>query len=79
MLHYRSEDKFNGFDKDDLKHYERFIEVIKSFQRHYELEDFSLREIDIFLWLAGKECFPRTYRSAKATRPTERPLIGGTS
>ena len=62
MLHYKSVDSFNGFDKVDLKDYERFIEIIKCFQSFYKLEKFSLREIDIFLWLAGKEWFPRKYK-----------------
>lgn len=62
MLHYRAVDSFNGFDKIDLKNYERFIHIIKSFQSFYELEKFSLREIDIFLWLAGKEWFPKKYK-----------------
>ena len=62
MLHYKTVDSFNGFDRVDLKDYERFIEIIKSFQSYYKLENFSLREIDIFLWLAGKELFPRKYK-----------------
>jgi hypothetical protein len=62
MLHYKSVDNFNGFDKVDLKDYGRFIEIIKSFQSFYKLEKFSLREIDIFLWLAGKEWFPKKYK-----------------
>jgi hypothetical protein len=62
MLHYKATDGFNGFDKGDLKDYGRFIEIIKSFQSFYKLEKFSLREIDIFLWLAGKEWFPKKYK-----------------
>lgn len=62
MLHYKSVDSFNGFDKGDLKDYSCFIEIIKSFRIFYGLEKFSLREIDIFLWLAGKEWFPRKYK-----------------
>jgi hypothetical protein len=62
MLHYKTVNSFNGFDKVDLKDYERFIQIIKSFQSFYKLEKFSLREIDIFLWLAGKEWFPKKYK-----------------
>ncbi len=61
LLHFKSADNFNGFDKGDLKNYKHFIEVIKSFQSFYKLEKYSLREIDVFLWLAGKEWFPRNY------------------
>jgi hypothetical protein len=62
MLHYKTVDSFNGFDKVDLKDYEHFIQIIKSFQSFYKLGKFSLREIDIFLWLAGKEWFPKKYK-----------------
>ncbi len=62
LLHYKSTDKFDDFDKSNLKDYSRFIEIIKSFQRFYGLEKYSLREIDIFLWLAGKEWFPKKYK-----------------
>lgn len=61
MLYYKKVDGFNSFNKVDLKNYERFIEIIKSFQHYYKLQKFSLREIDIFLWLAGKEYFPKKY------------------
>jgi hypothetical protein len=29
--------------------------------RHYALKRFSWRQIDVFLWLAGKDSFPRKY------------------
>jgi hypothetical protein len=62
LLLYESVDNFNGFEKADLKDYESFIQIIKSFQNFYKLEKFSLREIDIFLWLVGKEWFPKKYK-----------------
>lgn len=62
LLHYKSADNFDTFDKVDLKSYGRFIKVIRSFQSFYNLYKFTLREIDIFLWLAGKDWFPRNYR-----------------
>ena len=72
LLHYKSADNFNGFDKADLKEYGRFIEIIKRFQTFYGLEKYSLREIDIFLWLAGKEWFPRNYKRGITNRSTGR-------
>jgi hypothetical protein len=72
LLHYKSTDGFNGFDERDLKNYEHFIEIIKSFQSFYKLEEYSLREIDIFLWLAGKESFPRNYKRGITNRSTGR-------
>lgn len=72
LLHYKSTDRFNGFNKSDLKNYAHFIEIIKGFQSFYKLESFSLRQIDIFLWLAGKEWFPRNYKRGKTNRSTGR-------
>jgi hypothetical protein len=63
LLHYRTDDKFYSFEQSDLKSYRNFIEIINKFRRHYGLDEFSLRQIDIFLWLAGKEFFPKKYRS----------------
>lgn len=61
LLHYQNADEFCSFSKEDLKTYTRFIDVIRSFQSFYKLDKFSLRQIDIFLWLAGKKCFPKRY------------------
>ncbi|NLI29139.1 MAG: hypothetical protein GX423_03575 [Nitrospiraceae bacterium] len=62
LLHYKSRDNFDSFDKVDLKNYGRLIKVIRNFQGFYKLDKFTLREIDIFLWLAGKDWFPKKYR-----------------
>lgn len=61
LMHFQRSSGFGDFEKEDLKEYQRFVETIKQFQRHYKLASCSLREIDIFLWVAGKECFPRSY------------------
>ena len=58
LKHYRKTDKFEIFRNAELKNYRRFIEIIESLRRFYGVDDFSLRELDIFLWLAGKDSFP---------------------
>lgn len=70
MLHYQKTDGFATFSKSDLKDYPRFISVIKSFRQFYGLDTFSLKQIDVFLWIVGKDCFPRRYyrRGANNTR-----------
>lgn len=55
LLHYARTDRFSSFRKDDLKQYESFVRIIREFQTYYRLHQFSLRQIDIFLWLAGKD------------------------
>lgn len=62
LLHYKSSDGFDHFGRQDLRNYQRFVSIIKAFQAFYGLERYSLRDIDIFLWLTGKEQYPRQYR-----------------
>jgi hypothetical protein len=64
LLHYKDVDKFDTFKKEELKNYQRFIEIIQKFKEFYQLAKFSLRQIDIFLWIAGKEYFPKKYKKA---------------
>jgi hypothetical protein len=60
-MYFKKTDKFASFKKDELKIYYRFIEIIHEFKKFYNLDNFSLREIDIYLWLAGKKYFPNKY------------------
>ena len=59
LRHFRKKDKFCTFYNSELKEYKSFVEIFEEFQKHYKLSDFSLRNIDIYLWQAGKEYFPR--------------------
>ena len=70
LLHYARVDSFSSFRKEDLKHYESFVRIIREFQTHYQLGQFSLRKIDIFLWLAGKDSFPLSYKGGITRRST---------
>ena len=60
-MYFKNKDEFASFKKDELKKYGRFLEVIRDFMEHYKLNNFSLREIDIYLWLSGKKHFPNRY------------------
>lgn len=57
LLHFQKRDRFTKFIKAELKQYNRFVEVICAFRQHYALSQFSLRQIDIYLWLVGKDAF----------------------
>lgn len=59
LMHFGQIDCFARFKREDLKQYGRFVEIIRTFRKQYALEQFSLRQIDIYLWLAGKDAFPR--------------------
>ncbi len=62
LRHYRKVDKFSNFRNDDLKSYPTFITIIESLRKFYRVNSFSLRQLDIFLWLAGKEHLPNNYK-----------------
>lgn len=50
---------FAKFKRADLKDYAKFKEILLAFQKQFELKQFSLRELDIYLWLLGKEVFSK--------------------
>lgn len=59
LLYFKKVDYFYSFKEEDLKIYQSFMEVIGAFRSFYNLENFSVKEVDIYLWLAGKYYFPR--------------------
>jgi hypothetical protein len=54
LSHYQRIDGFSTFSRNELKDYRRFAEVVGQFRTFYGLQSCSLRDIDRFLWLAGK-------------------------
>ncbi|WP_049357578.1 hypothetical protein [Haemophilus parainfluenzae] len=59
LLYFNKVDKFSSFRKEDLKNYRKFKGILLDFQRYYKLERFNLKKIDRYLWLLGKEFFPK--------------------
>ncbi len=55
---YSKQDKFDTFLRQDLRNYERFKQVINNFQLYYNLQNYGLKDIDKFLWLAGEKYYP---------------------
>lgn len=60
LRYFRREYKFVTFKNEDLKNYKIFIEILDSFMDYHGLKGFSRKEIDRYLWLLGKENFPKT-------------------
>jgi hypothetical protein len=65
LLEFNKRHNFYHFVAADLKNYTFFIDVIRSFQNYFNLKEFSLRDIDLLLWLMGKEYFPINYKHQK--------------
>lgn len=61
LIYFKKMDKFTDFSKDDLKDYKKFRDTLNKFRQFYNLENFDLKQIDIYLWLAGKDYFPKKY------------------
>ena len=67
---YRKQDKFSSFRRQDLWKYSQFKQVMADFREHYGLSTFDLKDIDKFLWLAGKAYYPASWQQASATANT---------
>ena len=59
LIHFKKQDRFAKFKMDDLRDYIRFNEVLDEFAEFYGLEQFSRKELDMYLWQLGKEYFKR--------------------
>jgi len=46
-------------DDTDLKDYQQYRSILIQLQKFYGLDSFNLKEIDKYLWQAGKEYFKR--------------------
>lgn len=47
--------EFSDFRRYELKDYPRFYQVLTDYRSFFNLEQFTLRELDIYLWLLGKK------------------------
>ena len=57
MKFFRDKDKFCEFKEADLKNYQSYVAIIQTFQKHYGLDSFTFKEIDMYLWQLGKEAY----------------------
>ncbi|MFQ6773130.1 MAG: hypothetical protein ACLRFG_01475 [Clostridia bacterium] len=54
-------DKFAYVKSKDFKDYTKFKQILTKFKEYYNLNNFSLKDIDRYLWQMGKEFFPKKY------------------
>ena len=54
-------DRFSKFRKVDLKDFSIFKSVVIDFRSFYNLNGYSLKDIDRYIWQLGKEYFPNNY------------------
>lgn len=65
LCYFQKKDKFSNFTKEDLKDYVKFRNVLNDFKKYYDIDEYNLRDIDKYLWIAGKEYFPKKYKYGK--------------
>lgn len=65
LLYFLNKDKFTQFTKEDLKDYTKFKEILISFKKYYNIDNYNLKDIDRYLWQLGKEYFPKRFNSLK--------------
>lgn len=61
LRYFRKADKFYNFKNEDLKDYCKFKNILLKFREYYGLQEFSLKELDKYLWQFGKFYFPKKY------------------
>lgn len=61
LIYFKKKDQFSKFTKNDLKDYTKFRNILLEFKKFYNIDEYNLRDIDKYLWIAGKEYFPKKY------------------
>lgn len=63
LKHFRNKDCFTSFTNHELKDFAKFKTVLEQFRTYYELENYTLKQLDQYLWQLGKKFFPKNYNS----------------
>lgn len=61
LIYLKKKDSFADFSRNDLRSYVKFKDILLKFRKYYVLQQFDLKQIDQYLWQAGKKYFPRKY------------------
>lgn len=61
LMYFNKSDNFFNFKREDLKDYKKFKNVLIQFKKFYNIEQYSLKDIDKYIWLVGKEFFTKKY------------------
>lgn len=65
LRYFRNRDSFSSFQDSDLKDYIKFKGILIDFRTFYNLDKYNLKEIDQYVWLLGKDYFPKNYGKKK--------------
>lgn len=59
LMYFKRKDPFYKFTKNDLKKYSTYKKILMEFRKYYGLTQYNLKQIDKYLWQAGKKYFPK--------------------
>lgn len=65
LVYLSKADGFASFRREDLRDITVFKQTLMKLREFYGLEEFSLKQIDQYLWQYGKEKFPKLYGRKK--------------
>lgn len=65
LRYFRNRDVFSDFQDGDLKNYTKFKGILIDFRSFYCLDKYNLKQIDQYIWLLGKDYFPKNYGKKK--------------
>lgn len=57
LWYFKKRDNFEKFKRSDLKDYIKFKEILVSFAKFYNIEEYNLKDLDRYIWQLGKEYF----------------------
>ena len=59
LWYFKKRDDFADFKRTDLKDYPTFKMIYMSFAKFYGIDDYTVKELDRYLWQLGKEYFSK--------------------
>lgn len=57
LLTMKERERFAEFNRDDLKDYSKYMDVIEAFQQTFGLTQYNIKKLDQYLWQLGKWYF----------------------
>lgn len=57
LLSLNKKEQFGNFKKNQLKSYDVYMDAIRSFQQYFGLTNYSIKQLDQYLWQLGKWYF----------------------
>ncbi|MCY1153017.1 MAG: hypothetical protein OWP43_11435 [Sphaerochaetaceae bacterium] len=77
LWHYKKENNYSTFKRKDLKNYNIFNKTLKDFKDFYNLNNYSLKEIDKYLWQFGKDYFNKNIKCPVCSSSKREKIIYG--